>query len=324
MFELGAWPARWPTSSTRGVFPAPDLESSVMLMPWASANLADGSCSTLEQGGSEESTSSRSKGVAIAPKGSACDRDQPKMNNESQMAAKLGMVMRNLHFVDVWREMYPTSRIFSCYTFTHEAYGCLDRFLLANDGSLDVRRVAYQVRFLSDHTPLLLECVTHLPKPAIPLWCRQPDLMGDQEYKKDIQGDLNGYFSTNWGTATARDSEWEALKVVIRGESLSKTYDIRKRLDQELTQQEDGLAALQRQIVNGDASESDCLVVCGRIVELWDRLDNYVCRNYRQQLYREGDRLGVCWFGFSCGSILFPSSRFSVVLLEKRFWDSYG
>ncbi|KAJ1193835.1 hypothetical protein NDU88_003131 [Pleurodeles waltl] len=92
--------------------------------------------------------------------------------------------------------------------------------------------------------------------------------------------------------ATARGIEWEALKVVIRGESLSKTYGIRKCLDQELTQQEDVLSTLQRQINNGDASKSASLRVRGRIVKLWDRLDNYVCRNYRQRLYREGDHSG--------------------------------
>ncbi|KAJ1108798.1 hypothetical protein NDU88_006168 [Pleurodeles waltl] len=68
--------------------------------------------------------------------------------------------------------------------------------------------------------------------------------------------------------ATAIDIESEALKVVIRGESLSKTYGIRKRFDLGLTQQEDVLAALQCQVDNGDASESDCLEVRGRIVDL--------------------------------------------------------
>ncbi|KAJ1193947.1 hypothetical protein NDU88_003242 [Pleurodeles waltl] len=216
-------------------------------------------------------------------------------------------------------ETYPTSKIFSCYTPTHGAYSRLDRFLLANDGSLDIRQVVYQVRSLSDHAPLLLECETCIPKPAIPLWRQCPDLLGDPEYKQDLQGVLNGYFSANWGTATTRGIEWEALKIVIRGESLSKTYGIRKRLDRELTQQEDVLTALERQVHNGDASESDCLEVRGRIVDLWDRLDNYVHRNYRQRLFREGDRSGVCWLGFSGGSVPFPSSRCSAVLLEKRF-----
>ncbi|KAJ1128275.1 hypothetical protein NDU88_006654 [Pleurodeles waltl] len=214
------------------------------------------------------------------------------MNIKSHMTAKLRNVMRNLHFIDMWREMYPTSRIFSCYTPTHGAYSRLDRFLLANDGSLDICRVVYQVRFLSDHAPLLLECETHIPKPAIALWLLRPDLLGDSEYKQDLQGVLNGYFSTNWGMATAQGIEWEALKVVIRGESLSKTYCIRKRLDQELTKQEDILAALQCQVDNGDASESDFLEVRGRIVDLWDRLDNYVCWNYRQRLFLEADRSG--------------------------------
>ncbi|KAJ1167495.1 hypothetical protein NDU88_007886 [Pleurodeles waltl] len=238
------------------------------------------------------------------------------MNTKSHMTAKLRSVMRNLHFVEVWREMYPTSKIYLCYIPTHGAYSHLDRFLLANDGSLDVR-LFIKIRFLSDHAPLLLECEIHIPKPAIPLWRLRPDLLGDPQYKKNFQSVLNGYFSTNWGTATARGIEWEALKVVIRGESHSKTYGIRKRLYQELTQQEDVLAALESQVDNGDVS--DCLEVRGRIVNLWDRLNNYVCRNYRQWLFREGDRSGVCWPGSSGGSVPFPSSRCSAVLLVKRF-----
>ncbi|KAJ1178079.1 hypothetical protein NDU88_003328 [Pleurodeles waltl] len=179
------------------------------------------------------------------------------MNTKAHMTTKLRNVMRTLHFVDVWREMYPSSRVFSCYMPTHGAYSHLDRFLLANDGSLDVHRVVYQARFLSDHAPLLLECETHMPRPAIPLWRLCPDLLGDLEYKKDLQDVLVGYFHTNWGTAGTRGLEWEALKFVIRGESLSKTYGIRQHLDRELTRQEEVLATLQRQVDNGNASEAD-------------------------------------------------------------------
>ncbi|KAJ1151737.1 hypothetical protein NDU88_004517 [Pleurodeles waltl] len=86
--------------------------------------------------------------------------------------------------------------------------------------------------------------------------------------------------------------EWEALKVVLRGKSLSKSYGIRKKLDHELIQQEDALVALQRQVDNGDASESDCLAVRGRIEDLWGRLDNQVRLDFRQWLFREGDHSG--------------------------------
>ncbi|KAJ1125109.1 hypothetical protein NDU88_003547 [Pleurodeles waltl] len=151
---------------------------------------------------------------------------------------------------------------------------------------LPIRSGSYQTM------PLSFWNVKHVPKPAISLWRLWSDLLSDPKYKQDLQGALNGYFSTNWSTATARGVEWESLKVVIRGESLSKTYGIRKHLDQELTRQEDVLTALQCQIYNGDASESACIEVRGRIVELWDRLDSYVRWNYRLRLYREGDRPG--------------------------------
>ncbi|KAJ1107247.1 hypothetical protein NDU88_004640 [Pleurodeles waltl] len=131
-----------------------------------------------------------------------------------------------------------------------------------------------------------------MPKPAIPLWHLRPDILCDPECKKDLQSVLDAYLHTNWGTAITRGLEWEALQVVIRGERLSKTYGIRQHLDRELTQQEEVLAAIQRQVDNGDASEAICLELRGRIVDLWDRLDNYVRRNYMQRIFREGDRFG--------------------------------
>ncbi|KAJ1193410.1 hypothetical protein NDU88_002708 [Pleurodeles waltl] len=78
-----------------------------------------------------------------------------------------------------------------------------------------------------------------MPRPVIPLWRMRPKLLGDLEYRRDIQETLAGYFGGNWTTAQSRGIEWKALKVVIQGKSLSKTYGIRKKLDQELAQQED-------------------------------------------------------------------------------------
>ncbi|KAJ1197785.1 hypothetical protein NDU88_001633 [Pleurodeles waltl] len=80
------------------------------------------------------------------------------------------------------------------------------------------------------------------PNQRFPYALLRAELLDDTEYKKDLQDVLNGYFSANCGTAKTRGVEWEALKVVIRGRSLSKSYGIRKRLDRELTQQEDALA----------------------------------------------------------------------------------
>ncbi|KAJ1166338.1 hypothetical protein NDU88_006742 [Pleurodeles waltl] len=119
-----------------------------------------------------------------------------------------------------------------------------------------------------------------------------PELLGDHEYRRDIQEALNGYFGENWTTAQSCGIEWEALKVVVRGKSLTKTYNIRKKLDQELAQQEDALNTLQCQIDNSVASEAESRVVHGRIGALWSRLDNYVRKDFRQRLYREGDRSG--------------------------------
>ncbi|KAJ1098820.1 hypothetical protein NDU88_003927 [Pleurodeles waltl] len=102
-------------------------------------------------------------------------------------------------------------------------------------------------------------------------------------------GELRGLFTT---IVQIRGLEYEALKVVIRSESLAKTYSIQKKLDQVLVQQEDALNALQCQIDNGDALENESRVVRGRIGALWSRLDTYVRKDFRQRLHCEGDRSG--------------------------------
>ncbi|KAJ1198815.1 hypothetical protein NDU88_002654 [Pleurodeles waltl] len=113
-----------------------------------------------------------------------------------------------------------------------------------------------------------------MPRLAILLRRMWPELLGDPEYKRDLQATLNGYFSVNWTTTRTRSIEWEALRVVIGGESLSKSCSFRNKLDWELAQQEDVLTALQHQVDNRDTSEADCCVVHGRIGALWSRLDN--------------------------------------------------
>ncbi|KAJ1119341.1 hypothetical protein NDU88_007527 [Pleurodeles waltl] len=133
---------------------------------------------------------------------------------------------------------------------------------------------------------------TRAPRPAVPLWHMRPELLGDPEYRRDIQEALTGYFGGNWTTAQSRGIEWEALKVMRRGESLTKAYGIRKKLDLELTQKEDTLGALQHQIANGGALEAESQVVRARIGALWGRLDSYVHKDFRQLLHHEGDRSG--------------------------------
>ncbi|KAJ1160206.1 hypothetical protein NDU88_000708 [Pleurodeles waltl] len=123
---------------------------------------------------------------------------------------------------------------------------------------------------------------------------------------------LAGYFNETWTTALSRGLEWEALKVVIRGENLAKTYGIRKKLDRELAQQGDALNALQSQIEKGDALENESRVVRGRIGALWSRLDSYVRKDFQQRLHQEGDQSGCLFAGLLC------CERSTLVILSLR------
>ncbi|KAJ1109295.1 hypothetical protein NDU88_006657 [Pleurodeles waltl] len=92
--------------------------------------------------------------------------------------------------------------------------------------------------------------------------------------------------------ALAPGIEWEALKVVIRGDSFGKSYGIRKKLERELMQQEDLLATLQSHVGSREVEEAGHREAHRRIEAIWNRQDSYVCKDFRQWLYREGDRSG--------------------------------
>ncbi|KAJ1153058.1 hypothetical protein NDU88_005825 [Pleurodeles waltl] len=65
-----------------------------------------------------------------------------------------------------------------------------------------------------------------------------------------------------------------------------------KKLEREITQQEDVLTSLQSRVTSGDVSEADCRLTHAKIGAMWNRLDSYIRKDYRQRLYREGDCSG--------------------------------
>ncbi|KAJ1199802.1 hypothetical protein NDU88_003634 [Pleurodeles waltl] len=92
-------------------------------------------------------------------------------------------------------------------------------------------------------------------------------------------------------TSRRRRSTRSSRVIVQPDGTLSMDGRLRER-EEELAQQEVALNTLQHQIDKGDASEAESRVVRGRIGALWSRLDDYVSKDFRQRLYREGDRSG--------------------------------
>ncbi|KAJ1091818.1 hypothetical protein NDU88_004933 [Pleurodeles waltl] len=88
--------------------------------------------------------------------------------------------------------------MYSYYTSAHGEYSRLDRILLANDGSLTVPWAANQVRILSDHAPLVLECETCTPRPPV---ASASKTLGNPEYRINVLTVLQAYIRENWNMA---------------------------------------------------------------------------------------------------------------------------
>ncbi|KAJ1168955.1 hypothetical protein NDU88_000867, partial [Pleurodeles waltl] len=90
-----------------------------------------------------------------------------------------------------------------------------------------------------------LECEMRARRQTVLLLRLRSETLGDPEYKVDMMVGLQGFFDTNYNTAQTRGVERGTLKIVVWGESFSKSYGIRRKLEEELRQQEDTVVRFQ-------------------------------------------------------------------------------
>ncbi|KAJ1083872.1 hypothetical protein NDU88_004027 [Pleurodeles waltl] len=124
-----------------------------------------------------------------------------------------------------------------------------------------------------------------------------PDILEDQEGKDTRSAALTDWLAHNWGTTKRRATEWDALKVVLRGTCMGLLCGVQRKLRRKLDREVAYLASLQ----TGDSLIAEVhpgeLQLRRLIEDIWDRLDKYTLKQYRQRLYTEGDKSGrlIAW-----------------------------
>ena len=184
--------------------------------------------------------------------------------------------------LSVWRD--------SCYPPGHTTHS---RRLTPDDIVSRISDIRHQGRFLSDHAPVTLQCRRGEKMPGILLWRLRSEALGDVGFREEVREIMEGHFNTNWNMTAHRCSEWNALKVVMRGECISKISGSRVSLEAELKSSEEDLARLQREDRTHGFNDTELLEMHRRVSEIWAGLDKLVRTEYRQCLHREGDRSGT-------------------------------
>ena len=197
--------------------------------------------------------------------------------------------MDNWGLVDTWRHKHTTAREYTCYAPTHGTYSRLDRILLTKDHMGSHVSTIHRARYLSDHAPVSCELVWGRTLGARLGWRMPVDMLEDAEGRRVVQDAVIEYLETNWGTTKTRNTEWEALKAVIRGRCMGLACGVRKTLQRELQEGERKLAKHQHRPVSDTIYAQTELDLQRQVLSTRERLEQYTLKTYRQLLHREGD-----------------------------------
>lgn len=83
------------------------------------------------------------------------DSSRATTQNRS-LTKKLKALMGELGIIDVWRELHPTSRDYTHYSFPHSVYSRLDYFFIFSSEKFRIRDCNIATIDLSDHSPICM------------------------------------------------------------------------------------------------------------------------------------------------------------------------
>lgn len=130
----------------------------------------------------------------------------------------------DLNLTDVWHNLNPNKRDYSCFSSTHKTYSRIDFFLISNGLLSKIKKCWCDSILSSDHAPISL--TMQLPNVifSVPRFRFQSRWLQDPDFVKFVDGKIDQYFSLNTNRTSA-SVKWEAFKAYIRGEIIScNTY----------------------------------------------------------------------------------------------------
>ena len=154
---------------------------------------------------------------------------------------------RTMQLHDIWRGAHPLDREFSYYAPGYLVHTRLD-YIFCTDGLIpQVLNSEYLGRTLSDHSPLKVTMQWGMIFPPIPLWRLRSEALQDPPFRAAIREQLEQYFELNGEPTEFRRNEWDAMKVVVRGQCMKTVWGVKTALLKEVTDLEARLPPNQSQ-----------------------------------------------------------------------------
>lgn len=124
---------------------------------------------------------------------------------------KLYRMLTDFALVDPWRYRHPLSRVYTCFSATHNSMSSIDFIFVFAIFLPELTDAGFAPRTLSGHTPyrVNIQMLTALPTPQ---WRLNPYWLSNLVDQEDILRELQYYFDINQGTYSFW-MVWEAFKI---------------------------------------------------------------------------------------------------------------
>lgn len=151
----------------------------------------------------------------------------------SPLMRKVNSYMVEMGIIDVWRELYPSSRDYTYYSSPFKVYARLDYFFMFKVDSFKIKDCEILTRDLSDHSPLLMSLMI-AKKKRNTQWKFNSHILNDPSVVNKIKGDIKEFFEINDTGEVSPIILWDTLKAVMRGNLISLTTHLKKMKGQKL------------------------------------------------------------------------------------------
>ncbi|XP_072114005.1 3-hydroxy-3-methylglutaryl-CoA reductase a isoform X1 [Mobula birostris] len=181
--------------------------------------------------------------------------DSSRMVTQNKpLTRKMNSLMEELGIIDVWRELHPTSKDNTHYSFPHSAYSRIDYFFIFNTDRLRIKICNIATIDLSDHSPVSMSLILE-KKMRKTLWRLSSHILNNPKVMERLRGEIKEYLDLNDTGETSPVILWDTLKAVLRGKIISITTHMKKINAQKLADLQGKLKQLQ--VVDSNKSNSN-------------------------------------------------------------------
>ncbi len=183
------------------------------------------------------------------------DQNGSKKHRNRKARESLLQYMTHYKLTDIFRHKFPTVKKFSRLQKLPAASSRLDFFLI--DGSLveNVKNVDIVPGIMSDHNMATLGADINPAPRGRGYWKFNTSLLNDQRYKDKIRKVITYYKAENHIGETDPHVRWDALKAVVRGETIRYASELKRRLNIKQIDLEKLIGETQDAILNNSETE---------------------------------------------------------------------